>query len=607
MWNLFKKKQKSVEIGNRSFGETSNSERYQYFGGDVQWERGEEKIYYTGCDSKYNKRENKVDEYVFYQGQFYYIKWFYSKKYDEYGRNLKVNYLWKSNEDGTNRSIIMEIENSIICRIICINRFGIYLETEGKIRLFDFDGTLKSCLETEESIKSCYVCDNRIMLITKNEEKQIDTAWWYDVTTSESHHIYTGFSENGASFKEEGNGLRSELLYIMGNNQQIVFYMKHIDYYPQENMEEWYDSIWEGWYSYSFDRKQIICLNNTQILPDDLLEYSNSLKVANLENKYGEAIVYFNMEKNLMWTIRKIENKNDSECFLWEPRNIGRIDEERVITKLPSWKITDDNRRQICSNNNYFDGEYRFCTRGLRNFFSYKSDGTCSEEWRQNSFSDDRFFVSGNYVFCIGEGYGYEYQYKLTHEAFPLRKNWMLSIGYGALRENVELEEIERFKNRGTAANDSMTWEEIDELIKAEKEVAEINDKLSYWQEFVDYAFDSSKHSEFKNANFSKAEAKDQSWYALRFGNAKVRIELTVSTKFNRLRTALFIKDEVLWAKLEQSLNSFSEFEIERKAKTPSLNVYKPITDFRTREEQFEWFIKYACILKEMFMDSLGK
>lgn len=149
-------------------------------------------------------------------------------------------------------------------------------------------------------------------------------------------------------------------------------------------------------------------------------------------------------------------------------------------------------------------------------------------------------------------------------------------------------------------------------MTPTEKEISEIriDTKLNYWEEFVQYTKSRNADTDFIRANFKLPEPADRNWYALRLGTSKARVELSINTKTNRIRTALYIKDTDVWNNLLGILenNNFNtrEIVIDNESKTPSISVYKSIDKMdKGCFAQYDWFVKATVIMKKLLDKAL--
>lgn len=144
-------------------------------------------------------------------------------------------------------------------------------------------------------------------------------------------------------------------------------------------------------------------------------------------------------------------------------------------------------------------------------------------------------------------------------------------------------------------------------MVSATEESTEIpiDTKQRYWEEFIKYTKSRNVDDDFIRANFKFPEPADRNWYALRLGTTKARVELSVNTKTNRIRTALYIKDADVWnnllAILKNNKINVQEIIIDNQSKTPSISVYRSIDGInKDCFEQFDWFVKVTVILKKL-------
>lgn len=340
-----------------------------------------------------------------------------------------------------------------------------------------------------------------------------------------------------------------------------------------------------GWYSYDLKTKTMTCLNNcSKYLPHLILSGPQIFMYKSLEeiqNKWVE-ITAFDMDKDIMWIKRNAEDG----MVIWEPRNIGSMSDQQRVSTLSCWKVNDIREEH----KQYFDGKFRYVA-NVHSLFSYDLNGTKSDDWYSSNFlGASHFEVCGEYLFFINDDFGHDYEYVLSHKPVsPLRMCWMGDNEQKHIaQERVEITKYE---------------ENNSELKLREKQSGKI-DKMAYWQEFVQYAFEESKNQEFIKAEFPASVPTYRNWYALRLGTSKVHIELSFNTQKGTMRTALLIKDKNLFADLErliESLNCMPDVIYNRESKTTSISVRKNGVDLsRNREEQFEWFMENACMLKRL-------
>lgn len=580
-----KTKQGAITENENCFGETLGNEHYIYFGECTRRWGGRPR-------GKYTQR------YAYYKNKFFYLK-----------RVNGTQYLWMSNEDGTMPKIIKHLEEPWTYAEIFVNQNGIFLSSKYannfSLVLLDFEGNEKASIESHGEIKWYYICDNKVFLISHNKALKSDTVSYFDVETQVMHTILTtSRRELGENSCGEKSYTNTSVNYIMANKKRVVMWIEFSYYnYPEDSMdfEHLYEDDTAGWYNYDFTTHKLTCLNSLTLPPHQLLTSPEKFKEWNWEEKHvWIPIAYFDMQKDIMWTIRKNSSTRCGE--IWEPRNIGIVSKQNIIQELPVWKVD----KPPSSNRHYFDGIHRYSAPDCNSLFSYTPAGKESVNWNGREYSAcDDFQKCGDYLFFRKE-YWQEGQYKLTHEPKNIiRYNWMAENSRGSLSPeeeaafekfcNKEKQRTMNILNRGTDKNVSVTKTKFS--------------KIAYWEEFVTYAFEDLNNKDFKDANFPKVIPTDRNWYALRLGTSKARIELSFNTRENTIRTALFISDKEKYRFLENIKNAVNKIfqnlpgdvVWDGNSKTPSISMIRREMDTGiNRTEQFDWFMECACLLNQI-------
>lgn len=565
-----------------SYGEVMGIEKWKYFGKHD----GSRLNNYSGSTIW-------TFQQAYYNDQFYYID---------------RGYVWKSNTDGTSQTIIMKLDGEYHFAVIFVNSKGIYIKREKIVELFDFSGVKVDAVETSDIIKSYYICDNRIYMILKNEVSNKEKVIYHDVNTQSNHIIFEGYYDNlGKNSRGEKSFRSAKIQHIMANRKRAVMWLEFAEYCYPKNNDEIYESEISGWYSYDLQKKKMIPLNWLYVHPHDLSvkgaaafeKKLNSMGKASWkleETKDYFRIAFFNMEKDLMWTIKSVDRNTE----LWEPRKIGSIEKSMVLNS-PLWTVPIE--PILGEYGMYFDGVHRIQKIDDCNLYSYDCKGNKSENWINHPSRDQGIIrICGDYMFVINDeiAYNCDHQYKLQfHPGNALRVNWMHYAGKGKDKTEIEKDKIiEAFERKNSRVDDR------DVSLEVSSEGG--TSKYEYWKSFVEYASGEGGTDEFAGAGFNMPKPAERNWYALRLGTSKARIELTINTRDNLIRTVLFIKDEMLWDNMTRLFLSrgFNEKKIyiNTESKSSSISVYKRINGLNiNKKEQYDWFIKCAITLKQIY------
>lgn len=580
-------------------GETLGSEYYTYFDCD-----------YRGL---VQTRENIVLRYGYYGGFFYYVK---------RGAGNDKDYLWKSREDGTGKKIIAEVEGFGRDISVYANSRGIFLcgssEEGWKVVWYDFDGKRLRVIHQKNEVKSYYICDIRLFLVTQEKKDGTNKAFWLDMETLESHTIFTGYKNIYQKNRDgEKSFVYANVGTIMANSKRIVLYLEFSHfYYPEHDSdEEYYEKLFEydggGWYSYEFAEKKLKCINRSGELPHLAIKHPEKLKGFIPDRKLLH-IAFFDMRKDVMWVV----SSDSGNSEMWEARTIGKISEQMVISGMPVWNMSGDDTRWRLGKI-YFDGHFFYHAENYYQFISRDRDGENSKNWNHTGHGAcDNFTVAGGYLFLNKEAFDEE-QYNMTfQESEPLRISWMShSNSHFRQEENSEIERYEKEKKPAQEVSRIPNLHKPDHETKI-SEAVNRNDpvKLAYWKEFVRYAFDTAHNREFENAHFPQAQPADRNWYALRLGTSKGHIELSVNMREGTIRTALFVKNnkdlfKVLEAQKSLLESAFRDIEGEicwdKVSQAANVSIIRTSAGL-SEAEQADWFMKCACILRQFAMPLFG-
>ncbi len=131
--------------------------------------------------------------------------------------------------------------------------------------------------------------------------------------------------------------------------------------------------------------------------------------------------------------------------------------------------------------------------------------------------------------------------------------------------------------------------------------------KSAYWEDFIKYISSSPEGiAILEMDDLTLPAPADRNWYALRLGTTKARIELQLNTQKKMIRTALFIKDEILWDKIKLLLSNKlfrnNKIHMDTESKTPSISLYKEISGINiNRKEQFDWYVECTLAFKQVY------
>lgn len=149
---------------------------------------------------------------------------------------------------------------------------------------------------------------------------------------------------------------------------------------------------------------------------------------------------------------------------------------------------------------------------------------------------------------------------------------------------------------------------EPEKTVSAEQvTVKEAASHLEYWESFAVYAY------EVLDSGMRLPRAADRNWYAIRLGSAKTRIECSVNSRSETLRTAFFIQDAPdLFAKVQQNsseiekaLESLGDIIWDGSSRAANISLFTSQTG-KSMQEQYEWFCNAANLLNQTIQPYLG-
>lgn len=360
------------------------------------------------CDEfyKYHSEYNGIGAY---EGRIYYI----NRAVDE------EFYLCTSNENGYDIRILSKIEKDYWDAEVHANATGIYLYSRGDgdhlfVLHLDFEGNkLKEsreyypggCEAGYMSSNLCF-CDNRVYFVYTHEENEVQDTQirCMEIDQGKIYILYDKAAEIKRlfAFKEK---LIFEAIYKKGDKQS------------------------NGWMVFDLLLGKVVeCLSNPYCNPENIIRhpeiYDEESSQYNEQCNFDRNIVFFDFNRDIFWTQRVVEEKNDGEWPQYvtyrEPRSLWG-NRDKVIMELPVWKILEDHSQQ-----EYFDGTNRYYASSYYCFESADVSGR-TVEWSIGNGGHgecNKFRVIGNYLFLNVAGW-YEEQYELTKEKFdPLRKSW---------------------------------------------------------------------------------------------------------------------------------------------------------------------------------------
>lgn len=346
------------------------------------------------------------------------------------------------------------------------------------------------------------------------------------------------------------------------------------------------------------------------------------------------------MERNILWTQREekeggADSAHPDIVYYWEPRSLDNPEGE-LLPGLPIWRRTVDfELMNVGVSKEYFDGIFD-CGATLISFFVRNQNGIVSDNWVTKKKSEKYpirktadFVIIGEYLFIDVDDVCEEQYLTTIEKSAPLRRSWFDELPKNSSGADNSFD-TDDSSNTATCTDLPQMLEKMKSAVesrptqtirKAASPVPTANtgtnadtdtSKLGYWKAFVAYAFENQSSSAFVQSGFPQAEPADRNWYALRLGSAKTHIELTFNSKKGTIRTALFTKDSDWFdrlianeAQIEQDFREIpGTITWDGASKSSSVSIIREVSDLnRDREEQFDWFMECACILKRIAAD----
>lgn len=354
-------------------------------------------------NNDYFCRKIKIGESDFkhfeYNGKIYYIK-----------RGEFSTYLCKCDINMSDEVVISEVPYFTNAYIF-VNARGIYIysydnnvcseylsqKSKFAVCRFSFDGILEKSYVVKRPIRYVYFADSFIyIVVTKlDEDGNIlgdDQVW---VINLELGKVKSLFGHNTITLPKEES---CDCIYIdrvYGNKNYAVFHT-----FINGNQ---YDDWDEGWYKVDIKSKEIVGLSYQKNATVCMLAQGISGKVrANLRGsasynscddfrtKEKKIISFFDIEKDLMWIIRREQIKNTLYDFLEKNPivsdvdiNVADMDKYQWIRKTENdWKYQESNDYHDWHEKyyeQYFNGDRYYISDGYR-ISIRKSDGTALKE-----------------------------------------------------------------------------------------------------------------------------------------------------------------------------------------------------------------------------------
>lgn len=578
-------------------------------------------------------------------------------------------YLFKSTIEEKNKKVLYKVPEfaGIFEYKLTVNDNGIFIVSKKSdptaVIWLTKDGKEVKTIQLPGHIKQTYICGNLLLYIrTKadkkgNEEQYMNSAYYMSLSDEEEHCIFSAQKETIRKNVTTNRGNYKAIFaeQIFGNElgaivQISAWYYDDADSVPHDQvMQEETDS----WYYFDFERLSPVCLTapkaGSHLLYNEPKKYIQWKEHCAEEGSShnGLNIVGFDMEKNLMWVAMK---KNGRDCKA--PMNITADPKKRLRPDLPIWYEPKGKNAEhtgtFGGDRTYFDGKLCYVS-SRDHFYAMNRAGECEDfPIKEYPTQLDGFSVQGGQIFVAGRlllermniPVPPELQDTLDREysalRFPAGLKFEKILGYSFYGfDNVfrhdRFEDEKRLKQEfdegktaaPTSADDddflkNSDWDEFfskNENNEPEEsapsvQAATVNkptNRLKYWAGFAVYAYD------VLDSDMSLPNAADRNWYAIRLGSAKLRIECSVNSRAETLRTAFFVKEAPdIFAKLRQFESEISRvlsalgtvtWDVSSKSANVSLSVSQT---GKTTHEQYEWFCNAANLLNRTIQSYLN-
>lgn len=325
---------------------------------------------------------------------------------------LDLGYLFECAEDGSNPKVLVKISDYFKTDIavsvrasnvfLAVNGSGIYLYQHGQqltVAWFSLDGALIKEIAIKEDASQVYVAEGLI---------------YYVVTKSDSKQAICCMKAEDESVQVILEATR--VLELYGSTEKAVMKV----YYEKNKLGRLLSD--EGWYEYSLQAEELLCLSSGNCPPHHVWEYPDEYMEGHpsyIDFKDKVRIRAVDLERNIMWIAtplkERLGNGITSQEY-WEPMEL--TPEGAPITNAPIWRLTPPQfapgttEKQV-NEASYFDGTCFLNGRSLYLTKSYDVEGHLEQYGiSENRGSCHVFRVLHGHVYADFEGTGWE-QYKI--------------------------------------------------------------------------------------------------------------------------------------------------------------------------------------------------
>lgn len=324
---------------------------------------------------------------------------------------LDYGYLFESNEDGTERKIILKVAEFFKTDIavsvkssnvfLAVNASGIYLyqhlEQLTVIR-FSLTGEFIKRVTIQGDVSQVYIAEQIIYYVMgKRGGKQV--ACYMELETQITDIIME----------------TSQVLELYGNCQRAVLKVRF------KMTHQGRELVDDGWYDYCLESKKLTCISSGNCQPHllwvnpkryiegtaDYVEFKDFLPIRGVD-----------LGRNLMWVATTKKERLENGIVVqeyWEPMELapeGAPVETAPIWRITSAQLTGTIEKQV-NEASYFDGSCFLNGRSLYVVKSYDVEGNVEQYGRSKERGACNVFrVLHGHVYADFDGVGWE-QYKI--------------------------------------------------------------------------------------------------------------------------------------------------------------------------------------------------
>ena len=519
-------------------------------------------------------------------------------------------YLFSSRIDGTDQKVLIKLKSTPDA--VTVNRFGIFVlflkSKKIEVQIFTHQGKENCCipidlsgtLSNSDSLKAdyCpYICGDKLFFIIRKQNiyKAIFVQLNIKGKTYTEHIIYEGQHK-----QDRKNGIESIFnpTFIMGGSDFALICVSYDYKYKPRDYSANISINTSSWFYVSLSNGKTYCLSNRKYTPELIKDrpdvYCKYLELPEAENDWYK-IAHFDIENNLIWIYKNMKDskQNVVRClipydlrpdFIKHPRNDFKI-----------WGSNPEIDEVTYNGKYYFDGLFRFSSDSYSSFYSFEKSGK-KNKWSGSHGTCCRFSVQAGTLFLDSDLTNEASQLDLTHYQIngegikvpcKLRPDWTRWNGTKNYKGNELIEQFENeqkqkkktvksYTTPTAAPNVSEPKFSADDYIDFQKLFFEEDEKptqtspiqqsnvhkqntpktflpdnkLDYWEGLGNYL-------QGKLPSIVRIpKAADRSWYALRLGSSKVRIECSISVKNYNIRVGFFMKNsDSVYGKASQHKN----------------------------------------------------